>query len=414
MKAESTSVILNNGEPEPLSGTAASGPTSRIICLKPAPAPGNTLPAIDVATALLADHNLTVPPEIVPGLIHANTKTVLGSDSKARKSWVLIDLAVSVATGTRFLKWPTTSGRVLFINFEIHRAFSKERLQRLKERKNLANLDNLDIWNLRGQGADPETLMHEITSRIEHENYSIIVFDPIYKLMVGRSENSAKGVGLLCHQIERLMDRTGAAVVYGHHFAKGNAAKKKSIDRMSGSGVFARDADTIITLTEHQEKDCFAVEMTFRNFPPQLPFVIQWNYPVMMERSDLDPADLKGEEGEKAQDDVTPLLKLLNQKPLTTGEWKKAAEAEGYTHASFFRKLRELRAANRVQKDRKARTWSSAGARPDSTANGATPDTSETDDTFDTIDTSATAETGIPSGHEVSGIKSITSIKHHA
>ena len=354
------------------------------------------------------------------GLLHGGTKGVLGGSSKAGKTWLLLDLAISVATGTPFLKWPTTAGKALFINFEIHRAFIKVRLRKITARKGLTDVDNLNIWTLRGQGADFDTLLEQIIEQIKGEHYALIILDTVYKLMVGRSENTAGAVGVLCHQIEQLIERTGAAVVYAHHFTKGNVAKKKAMDRMSGSGVFARDADTIITFTEHEEEGCYVVEITLRNLPPQPPFVVQWRYPVMVERPDLNPADLKRAEGEKAQDDLTPLLKLLNQKPLTTGEWKKAAEAEGYTHATFYRKRKELRAANRVQRSRKDKTWSQAAAQADSTANGATPDTVETDDTFDTIDTSATAETGIPSGHEVSGIKSIksiesiTSIKHHA
>jgi len=124
----------------------------------------------------------------------------------------------------------------------------------------------------------------------------------------------------------------------------------------------------------------------------------------------LDPADLKRAEGEKALDDLAPLLELLNQKPLTTGEWEKVAEVEGYTHATFFRKLNELEKAKLVQKDRKARTWSLAGTQLDLAANGPTPDTAETDDTFETFETSDTARTRIRSGHEVSSIKSVTSL----
>src|SRR5208337_2754717 len=101
---------------------------------------------------------------------------------------------------------------------------------------------------------------------------------PIYKLMAGRSENMAGGVGALVQQIDRLVEKTGAAVVYAHHYTKGNAAKKKTIDRMSGSGVFARDADTIITLTEHEEEGCYVLETTLRNLAPQPPFVVQWRY----------------------------------------------------------------------------------------------------------------------------------------
>lgn len=40
------------------------------------------------------------------------------------------------------------------------------------------------------------------------------------------------------------------SVIFVAHFAKGNSNKKEVIDRISGSGVFARDPDTIMMMTE--------------------------------------------------------------------------------------------------------------------------------------------------------------------
>jgi hypothetical protein len=273
--------------------TDAPAPVPGIICLKPAAPPAQTLPNIDAANALVADKTTGAPQQIVTGLLHAVTKGVLASGSKAGKTWLLLDLALSVATGTPFLKWLTNIGRVLFINFEIHRTFIQQRLSILAAKKQLTDLSNLSVWTLRGQSADVDTLLEDIMQRVQNERYSLIILDPLYKLMIGRAENTSTTVNILCHQIEQLVERTGAAVVYAHHFTKGNAAKKKAMDRMSGSGVFARDADTILTLTEHAEEGCYVVETTLRNLPPQEPFVVQWTFPLMVERPDLDPADLK-------------------------------------------------------------------------------------------------------------------------
>ena len=55
-----------------------------------------TLPAIDNATELLADDTIMVPVELVEGVIHQGCKTVIGSSSKARKTWLLLDLGLSV------------------------------------------------------------------------------------------------------------------------------------------------------------------------------------------------------------------------------------------------------------------------------------------------------------------------------
>ena len=308
---------------------------------------GVCLPEIDLAGALLAGQ-LAKPSELIEGVLHSGTKAVLASGSKVGKTWILLDLAIAVATGTPFLKFKTEKKKVLFINFEIRREFIAERLKIIQLKKNQTDFSNLGIWNLRGQTTDFESLTESIIEHAGQGKYALIILDPIYKAMVGKSENTASSVGSLCNQIERIVEATGAAVIFAHHYAKGNAAKKNQIDRMSGSGVFARDADSIITLTEHEEKDCYSVEMTLRNLAPQPPFVIQWNYPVMVERTDLSPADLKTEEPTEG-DDYEPLLSLLDDSPLTTAEWLEAATETGYSRATFFRDKGVLVEKGRVQ-----------------------------------------------------------------
>ena len=58
----------------------------------------------------------------------------------------------------------------------------------------------------------------------------------------------------LLNMVENLAVTTGAAVALAGHYAKGNAAAKESIDRISGRGVFARDPDSLITFTKHEEE----------------------------------------------------------------------------------------------------------------------------------------------------------------
>lgn len=59
------------------------------------------------------------PPQLVAGVLHQGAKMVLGGPSKARKSWSLIDLTLSVATGAAWWGFPTRRGRVLYLNFEL-------------------------------------------------------------------------------------------------------------------------------------------------------------------------------------------------------------------------------------------------------------------------------------------------------
>jgi len=322
-------------------------PLKLIEAVKDANADEATLPEIERANEMLENRSKK-PAEIIEGVAHAGTKVVLASGSKVGKTWILIAWIIAVVTGARIWKFKTEKGKALLVNFEIRSEFMADRIQIIQQHGNHQDLSNLDVWNLRGVTVDFDQLTEAIIERAKTKNYSLIILDPIYKTMVGRSENSASTVGILCKQIDRIIEATGAAVIFAHHYTKGNAAKKSQMDRMSGSGVFARDADSIITLTEHQQKNCYVVEMTLRNLAPQTPFVVEWKFPVMVERPDLSPEDFKTEEVME-EDDYEPLVCLLDESPLTVAEWLEAAMEIGYSRASFFRDKGVLVDQKRVQ-----------------------------------------------------------------
>ena len=305
-------------------------------------------PAIDNAAALCTDDSITLPPEIIRGVLHQGLKAVLGSNAKARKTWILLDAAISIATGTKFWKWDTQKGRVLYLNFEIPRAFIRSRIKRLCETKGIADVSNLDVWTLRGHAAPFWRLLPALLDKIKGGNYSLIIVDPIYKGLGGRDENSAGDIGELCNELERLAVQTGAAILYAAHFSKGNQAGKEAIDRISGSGVFGRDADSLIILTKHETPDAYAVDLILRNLPEQPGFVVQWQYPVMVEATELDPARLKQAGGRKPEHAPDDLLKLLAADGLTNSAFLAAAVENGISRRTFFRLKKELETGGKI------------------------------------------------------------------
>ena len=309
------------------------------------------LPEIDCAMDLVADANIVLPPQLIEGVLHQGLKGVIGSSSKARKTWILLDLALSVATGTRWWKWNTIQGRVLVVNFEIPKPFLKQRIEVLAGRKNLTDYSQLDIWTLRGHASNFNDLVAAMIERIRECRYSLIIIDPIYKGLSGKDENRAGDIGELCDLLESLAVDTGAAVLYVHHFSKGKQAAKDPIDRFSGSGVFARDADSIIVMTKHEAEDCYTIDLTLRNLPEQESFVVRWDYPVMLLDDAKDPTKLQDRGGapKKAADDE--VLELLREKPLGHAEWKqKTIEQLKVSGSTFNRRLEELSEAGRVEK----------------------------------------------------------------
>lgn len=85
------------------------------------------------------------------------------------------------------------------------------------------------------------------------QDYSYIIIDPLYKVLVGLDENSAGDIGRAVTYFDALAQETGAAVITTLHFSKGSAFSKSQMavtDRASGSGVFGRDPDAICTLLQ--------------------------------------------------------------------------------------------------------------------------------------------------------------------
>jgi hypothetical protein len=310
----------------------------------------SVLPEIVPAGDFLAA-DLPRPPELIAGVLHQGSKLILGGASKSYKTWALTDMAVSVAGGVPWLGFATTPGRVLYVNLEIQAPFFQGRLREVGRARGVELVDSLHVWNLRGWRADYRVLIPQIGSHIQDSGYSLVVIDPTYKLLGQSDENSASDIAALLQSIETLATSTGAAVALAGHFAKGHAAAKETIDRISGSGVFARDPDSLITFTRHEEEGAFAVEFVLRNLAPVDPFVVRWEYPLFRREAGLDPAKLKQVGGRPAKYSPEDLLKVLGDRRLKTGEWSQLANEEfGVPNGSFFALRRELETAQKVQK----------------------------------------------------------------
>jgi putative DNA primase/helicase len=306
------------------------------------------LPAI-VDAANFIQEKIEAPPELVAGVLHQGSKLAFGGGSKTFKTWTLLDLALAVATGEPWLSFKTKKGRVLFLNFEIQSAFFQQRIRAVADAKRIALAHGMiDLWNLRGQAAGYASIFPRIIERVKDGGYALIVLDPIYKCYGDVDENSAGAVAGLMNAIEALAVETGAAVAFGAHYSKGNQSGKESIDRISGSGVFARDPDSILSFTRHEEQDAFTVELTLRNFTPVAPFVVRWLYPLMRRDESLDPAKLKKPPGRTPQHTGDDILKLLTGDGLTATTWEKAAEKRGISRRTFYRLKNTLEDSGRI------------------------------------------------------------------
>lgn len=196
----------------------------------------DSFPAFDDA-AELTEASMPTPPAIVDGLLRRGEKCVIGGASKSFKSWAALDLGLSVSHGMPWLGRETLPGRVLFVNLELPLWCIRKRILDIANARGVRlDAGKLLLWTLRGQRISAEQLLQTLSDR-KPSDLALIIVDPAYKLLQGRDENSAGDIAGLLGVFERMTAETGAAVVIPAHFAKGNAAGKESMDRISGSGV---------------------------------------------------------------------------------------------------------------------------------------------------------------------------------
>ena len=189
---------------------------------------------------------------LIEGVLRQGHKMLLAGPSKAGKSFALIELCICIAEGMKwFGKWRCTQGKVLYINLELDRASCFHRFRDVYEAlgKVPQGLHNLDVWNLRGASVPMDKLAPKLIRRAAKKNYIAVVIDPIYKVITG-DENSADQMAKFCNQFDLVCRELGCAVIYCHHHSKGAQGGKRSMDRASGSGVFARDPDAMLDMTE--------------------------------------------------------------------------------------------------------------------------------------------------------------------
>lgn len=190
-------------------------------------------------------------PPLINGVLRQGHKMLLAGPSKAGKSYALIELCIAIAEGKKWLSWNCAQGKVMYVNLELDRASCLHRFKDVYEAMRLKpnHLRNIDIWNLRGKSVPMDKLAPKLIRRAKKKNYIAIIIDPIYKVITG-DENSADQMAHFCNQFDIVCSDLGAAVIYCHHHSKGSQGQKRSMDRASGSGVFARDPDALLDLVE--------------------------------------------------------------------------------------------------------------------------------------------------------------------
>ena len=240
-------------------------------------------------------------PDMRPILIHGflrlgETMNII-APPKTGKSWLVTDLALSVAMGTEWFGYPCNRGRVLIIDNELHKETTASRVPKVIAARGL-KLDDVSPWlsveNQRGRLKTIEDISNHI-EELKVEGYKLIIIDAFYRAMPrGVDENDNGAIADVYNMLDRYAEQIGCAFVLIHHTSKGNQSLKSVTDVGSGAGSQSRAADTHVILRRHKEQGVVVMESVVRSFASLKPLCLRWNWPLWNPDGALNPDELEG------------------------------------------------------------------------------------------------------------------------
>ena len=238
-------------------------------------------------------HPQPLKPVVIEGLCRENALMGIYGASKIGKTWLSIELCLAVATGTEWLGHRCQQRRVLFVNPEVDKAECEHRVHEVAKRIPGCDMDavNANMRYIHARGV--KLTLPKLAAKMRYardvlgEEFGLVLVDSIYMAGLG-DECDGAGVGAFLQMLQAIGTEFGCVVAFVHHHSKGGKADVASIDRMSGSGIFARYPDVIADIVELHPPDgaaclpegvtAFELTMTVRSFaaPPKRRILFDW------------------------------------------------------------------------------------------------------------------------------------------
>jgi hypothetical protein len=234
-------------------------------------------------------------PDVIAGLLRRGDVANIVGGPKARKSFFVAQIALSVAAGVPLLgRWPTTQGQVLLVDNELRPDDLRDRLRAMVAAMGLdwGVTKNITIMPLRGQLADVHAIRKELAT-IPADTYSLVILDALYKAIPdGADENSNSNMTQVYCTLDAAAESQNCGTIAVHHTSKGTQSQKSVTDVGAGAGAQSRSADLHATLRDHEDSNCVVLQAVVRSQKPIEPVVLTFDYPLWKVADDKDPAQL--------------------------------------------------------------------------------------------------------------------------
>ena len=208
----------------------------------------NMLEAIDGET--LADMRLPPTQFSVEGLLPQGV-TLLGGAAKIGKSWMVLDLCVSVAAGIPFFHLQTTRGTVLYLCLE-------DTLSRVQDRLNsMTDSPPANLFFAVSAGTIADGLCEQIRNFKEsHPSLSLVAIDTFQVVRGSDPDMSYAEDYADVRKLKELADALNISLLLIHHLRK--QGDSDPVNRLSGTTGLSGAVDAIFILQKESRESAEA------------------------------------------------------------------------------------------------------------------------------------------------------------
>lgn len=236
-------------------------------------------------------------PAIIEGLLRERETANIIVSPKTGKTWLVMQLAVSIALGKIWMGRACTPKRVLAIDNELQPEEIVWRYSQVTEAMGVQFEElegRLFTYPQRGNLHSINTLANMLET-IREKHIEVIILDAFYRaLPKGVDENSNTDIMELYNAIDRYAQSVNGAFILIHHTTKGSQVDKSVTDIGAGAGSQSRAADTHLVLLRHEHPGIVVLKGVARSFPPVKPTCLRQVFPLWYEAPNENPALLAG------------------------------------------------------------------------------------------------------------------------
>lgn len=189
------------------------------------------------------DTSYLIEPQL---LSQGGTMAVYGSAGRL-KSWLLIEMAFALTTGTMWIGFQTRKSSVLLVQAEVVEAQYQKRLVKFSQNFNGAQPKELYIDNDLELKLDGFVGMNALVQDVKECRPDVIVMDCLYQLVEG-TVTSEQGLKPFLKNLDSIKQHHGCAFCLVHHSRKAGE-EDHGFDEMLNSSILRNWLDTIIKVT---------------------------------------------------------------------------------------------------------------------------------------------------------------------